>query len=161
MKKTLYLLNLIFFTFFFNSCGYTPIFLTQDSKFVIEKEELQGNKELALDFVNNIKNVQSNSGENKKRLILIVDVKKEKTSSVKDVSGKTTTYKLEVIAETQVKDFLNNELIYSDIFSASLNFENQDQMSDTLRLESIVTQNLLKKLSNDFILRINKFIKPS
>ena len=51
-----------------------------------------------------------------------------------------------------------DKILYADTLESSLNFDVQDQIYDTNELEKIVTQNLLRKISTDLILRINQFV---
>ena len=146
------------FLIFLVSCGYTPIFTSQNVEFKIVKYEISGNEDLANDFVKRISRSQNNKSTDANEIFLSVDAELRKTSAIKDSTGKILTYKLDIIIKAAVKRIGEDKILYADTLESSLNFDVQDQIYDTNELEKIVTQNLLRKISTDLILRINQFV---
>ena len=146
------------FLFFLVSCGYAPIFTSQNVEFKIVKYEISGNKDIANDFVKRISRSQNNKSTDANEIFLSVDAELRKTSAIKDSTGKILTYKLDIIIKATVKRIGEDKILYADTLESSLNFDVQDQIYDTNELEKIVTQNLLRKISTDLILRINQFV---
>ena len=146
------------FLFFLVSCGYTPIFTSQNVNFKIVKYEISGNEDIANDFVKRISRSQSNETNDANEIFLSVDANLSKTSAIKDSTGKILTYKLDMVITAVVKRMGEDKILYADTLESSLNFDAQDQISDTNQLEKTVKDNLLRKISTDLILRINQFI---
>ena len=137
------------------SCGYTPIFSSKNIKFKIVEIQKRGDTNIAGLFAESVKKNQSNL-DNLQKISLIIDASKNKTTLVKDQSGKILSYKLEIIIKANAKRISSNEIIISKELSAASNFDNKDRIYDASNLESKITKDLIKKLSRDLILIINQ-----
>ena len=137
------------------SCGYTPIFSSKDIKFKIVEIQKRGDANIAELFAESIKKNQNNL-DGLEKISLIIDASKNKTTLVKDQSGKILSYKLEIIIKANAKRISSNEIIISKELSAASNFDNKDRIYDASNLESKITKDLIKKLSRDLILIINQ-----
>jgi len=137
------------------SCGYTPIFSSKNIKFKIVEIQKRGDANIAELFAESIKKNQNNL-DGLEKISLIIDASKNKTTLVKDQSGKILSYKLEIIIKANAKRISSNEIIISKELSAASNFDNKDRIYDASNLESKITKDLIKKLSRDLILIINQ-----
>ena len=137
------------------SCGYTPIFSSKNIKFKIVEIQKRGDANIAELFAESIKKNQNNL-DGLEKISLIIDASKNKTTLVKDKSGKILSYKLEIIIKANAKRISSNEIIVSKELSATSNFDNKDRIYDVSNLESKITKDLIKKLSRDLILIINQ-----
>ena len=141
---------------FLNSCtGYTPIFSEKNINFKIEKIEKKGDQKIGNFLVENL-NINQSNADNIEKISLSIYTTKNKTSIIKDKSGKIVSYKLQINIRTIVKIISSNKIIVNENFKGTSNFDNKNQTYETIKLENKITKDLEKKLTTDLILRINQ-----
>ena len=129
------------------SCGYTPIFSSKNIKFKIVEIQKRGDANIAELFAESIKKNQNNL-DGLEKISLIIDASKNKTTLVKDQSGKILSYKLEIIIKANAKRISSNEIIISKELSAASNFDNKDrkkklEISQLSLLQTIISAGLV------------------
>jgi len=139
-----------------NGCGYTPIFSSQNSQFNVAKYEISGDQDLGKIFVNNFI-IPSKKEDVSQKIILLVNIKKNKTAASKDTAGKILSYNLEIDLKANVKNYETNKFMFGYSANEDLNFDTKDRIYDTNKLENKISQDLLQKITNNLILRINKY----
>jgi hypothetical protein len=141
---------------FLNSCtGYTPIFSEKNINFKIEKIEKKGDQKIGNFLVENL-NINQSNADNIEKISLSIYTTKNKTSVIKDKSGKIVSYKLQINIRAIVKIISSNKIIVNENFKGTSNFDNKNQTYETIKLENKITKDLVKKLTTDLILRINQ-----
>ena len=141
---------------FLSNCGgYTPIFSEKNLKFKIQNIQKKGDKNIANLLAENIKRGQKNL-DGLEKIVLSVNASKNKTSLVKDQSGKIVSYKLQINIRAVVKKISSDEIIVDENFTGTSNFDNKNETYDTLNLENKIIKDLVKRLTSDLILRINQ-----
>lgn len=141
---------------FLNSCtGYTPIFSEKNINFKIEKIEKKGDQKIGNFLVENL-NINQSNADNIEKISLSIYTTKNKTSIIKDKSGKIVSYKLQINIRAIVKIISSNKIIVNENFKGTSNFDNKNQTYETIKLENKITKDLVKKLTTDLILRINQ-----
>ena len=158
INKKLKLILLFLSIILLSECGYVPIYSAKDINFNIQNSLLSGDKEIGQDIVNRITRIEPKQKENNKKIILDIYVEKNKSDAVKDKTGKIITYKMEIKIIVKAKLANTEEYFYTERLINSLNYDKQTQISETVNLEKSVIRNIISKLANDIILRINQSI---
>ena len=161
MKKIFYSIFILVAFILINACtGYKPIYSTTYLQFKIVDHEIKGNKLLGnrlyskLNFLSKSKN----NDQNIRTIVLILDVKKTKSSTSKDNSGKILEYKINLNTTVEAKDYLTNKSILNQNFNSSLNYKIQSKYSDTLTLEGKTINDLIDKTYLDILFNLSKNI---
>ena len=161
MKKIFYSIFILVAFILINACtGYKPIYSTTYLQFKIVDHEIKGNKLLGnrlyskLNFLSKSKN----NDQNIRTIVLILDVKKTKSSTSKDSSGKILEYKINLNTTVEAKDYLTNKSILKQNFNSSLNYKIQSKYSDTLTLEGKTINDLIDKTYLDILFNLSKNI---
>ena len=161
MKKIFYSIFILVAFILINACtGYKPIYSTTYLQFKIVDHEIKGNKLLGnrlyskLNFLSKSKN----NDQNIRTIVLILDVKKTKSSTSKDSSGKILEYKINLNTTVEAKDYLTNKSILKQNFNSSLNYKIQSKYSDTLTLEGKTINDLINKTYQDILFNLSQNI---
>lgn len=160
INKKLKIILLFLSIILISECGYAPIYSAKDINFYIQDSILSGDKEIAQDIIDRVTRFERKEKvkENTKKIILEIDVERNKSDAVKDKTGKIVTYKMEIIVDIKAKILDSGNYFYSERLINSLNYDKQSQISETINLEKSVIRNIISKLANDIILRINQSI---
>ena len=161
MKKILYPIIIIAAFILINQCaGYKPIFSTTNIQFKIVDKEIKGDTSLGNRLYSklNILSKSKNDEQNIKNITLILDVRKTKSPTSKDSSGKVLEYKINLNAIVEAKDYLTNKSILKQNFNSSLNYKVQSKYSDTLILEGKTIDDLIEKTYQDILFNLSKNI---
>jgi len=161
MKKILYSIFILASFVLINQCaGYKPIFATTDTQFKIVDKEIAGNTSLGNRLYSKIHALSKskNNEQNIKNITLILDVRKTKSPTSKDSSGKVLEYKINLNAIVEAKDYLTNKSILKQNFNSSLNYKVQSKYSDTLTLEGKTIDDLIDKTYQDILFNLSKNI---
>ena len=161
MKKINYLILPIFLFIFINNCvGYKPIFATTDLQFKIGEYSIEGDKKLGNKIYTKLYNLSKSqkNNPNAKSISLVINSSKSKEGTSKNTSGKILEYKIILITEVEVEDFLTGSKILSQTFTSSLTYKVQDQYSETLKLENKSVENLIEKTYQELLIRISENI---
>ena len=164
MKKIIYLLIPLILLIYINACsGYKPIFGSSsisNIQFEIADYSIKGNKRLGNQIYSklySLSNLNKNNPE-AQSIYISIEVLKDKTSTVKNSTGKILEYKISLNSNIIVKKFLTNDEILSQNFSSSSSYKVQDQYSETVKLENTITKNLLNKIYQDLLIKISENI---
>ena len=161
MRKIIYFILLFIFLILLNNCsGYKPIFAAGNIEFNINKHTIKDNKILGNKFYSKLYNL-SKSNKNKKNsksLNILISAKKEKSTTSKNSAGKTLEYRIVLTVKTIITDAKNDEKIMDEIFTSSINYNVQDQYSDTLKLENKSTDELLDATYRKFLIKFSEKI---
>ena len=158
MKKiSSIIISIIALHFIYACAGYKPIY-TSDLNFEITNYELKTNKKLGKIIYYKLYNL-SNSNKNDdsaQSITLTIDVAKNKTATVKDTTGKILEYRIVITSNILIKDYLTNEKILSQTFSDSSAFKVQDQYSETIKLETKSTENIINTMFQDLLIKMSE-----
>ena len=160
MIKNFNILTLIFALFFLNSCkGYKPIF-TSNLEYAINKYEINGDKKLGNKIYSKLYKLSNRSKTKNdiKNINIIIEVKKENNSTVKNSAGKILEYKVIINTDIIISDARNNDEILKQKFNFSSSYKAQDQYSETKRLENNIINNLLDRTFEDLIIKMSENI---
>jgi hypothetical protein len=142
IKKNIILLSLLFF---FNSCGFTPIYLTNTNvNFSIEQANYTGDREL-----NNFLKVNLNKYKNEKldnKILIEINSEYNKTILSNDSAGEVTNYQL----ETKVVILIKNTNKVINIYENSI-MKNMSDKFEEERYERSIKQNFASSITNKLI----------
>ncbi len=151
--------NLIFLILFasLTACAdYKPIFNASNINFEIVDYSLKGNDKLSNQIYLMLRNASksnTNSLETKK-IYLVVNTSKNKSSTAKDSAGKILGYKINLSTEVTIKNLSTGDMILSENLSFSSSYKVQTQYSETLKLENKSMDNLLDKTFQDLLIKL-------
>ena len=148
MKSLKYLIIFIFFV----SCGYTPIYQTEQlSKFKLEIVNHSGDKKIGRELLNNLQRFKDNKSNNIFDIYL-TSVKKESIVS-KDKKGDPSSYKIELEINLDLIG-KNNDKKFSKKFTRSTTYNSIDNNFELnrykVKLEKNLTSQILKEINNFF-----------
>ena len=142
IKKNIILLSLLFF---FNSCGFTPIYLTNKNvNFSIDQANYIGDREL-----NNFLKVNLNKYKNEKldnKILVEINSEYNKTILSNDSTGEVTNYQLEANVVILIKN--TNKVI--KIYENSV-MKNMSDKFEEERYERYIKQNFASSITNKLI----------
>ena len=160
MKKITYLIISIIFLNFINACvGYKPIYTT-NLKFEIADYSIKSNAKLGKQIYYKLYNL-SKYNKNKpdaKSITVTIDTIKSKNATVKDSAGKVLEYRIILINNIIIKDYLTDDEILNQTFSYSSTYKVQDQHSDTIKFENKSIEDLINKTYQNLLIKMSKSI---
>ncbi len=149
MKKYIYI---ILIPLLFLSCDYKPIYSKKNNyNFMIEKIDLNGDREINNLIDKKLKKFQNK--ENEKKFSISAISSYEKISQSKDLSGKTTDYlviinvSFEIKKENEVKKFTSKEEFLIKNFSNKFDENN---------LEKIKKENLIDLIISRLVIQLSQ-----
>ena len=149
MKKYIYI---ILIPLLFLSCDYKPIYSKKNNyNFMIEKIDLNGDREINNLIDKRLKKFQNK--ENEKKFSISAISSYEKISQSKDLSGKTTDYlviinvSFEIKKENEVKKFTSKEEFLIKNFSNKFDENN---------LEKIKKENLIDLIISRLVIQLSQ-----
>jgi len=137
--------------FFLNSCGYTPLYNSSNEygNFSFNIKALEGDDKINTSITKNLKMLEES--ESKKKLDININTQYSKEAISKNLSGKTSIYRLtvnaifEVYLEDNARTFViskSSEISASDdIFK-----QNRSEINTRENLSKIIVQELITKL---------------
>ena len=156
MKKIIHLLILVILFNFLNSCGYSPIFKTENLKFHVAEYSLDGNERIGNKILSNIKKYSDESATNSQKLNFLINSSQKKEATSKDSSGKILEYKITINVSFQIINLTANNTSIDNNIVQSTNFTVQEQYSETLNSEKKAFNNLIQKISQEIFLTIRR-----
>ena len=160
MKKITYLIiSIIFFNFIYACAGYKPIFST-NLQFEIVDYSIKTNKKLGRQIYSKLYNLsKSNKKDTKTQsIVIIIDVTKNKTATVKDSAGKILEYRILLSSNIIIKDYLTDDEILNQNFSYSTIYKVQDRYSETIKLENKTIKVLINKTYQNLLIKLSESI---
>ena len=161
MKKNIPAIVLIFFLILTSACnGYKPIFGSSNFKFIISEHSIVGDKILGNQIYSRLYRISkiNENNNNAQNLKVLIDVSKEKESTIKNSAGKILEYKITLNTNILINDFLNDEEILNHNFNINSNYKIQDQHFETKNLENKTLENLIDKTYQDILIKISEKI---
>ena len=158
MKKIAYLIISIILLNFINACaGYKPIYTT-GLQFEIADYSIKTNKKLGRQIYSKLYNLsKSNKKDTKTQsIVIIIDVTKNKTATVKDSAGKILEYRILLSSNIIIKDYLTDDEILNQNFSYSSIYKVQDKYSETIKIENKSIEDLINKMYQDLLNKMSR-----
>ena len=160
MKKITYLIvSIILLNLIYACAGYKPIFST-NIQFEIANYSIKSNKKLGKQIYSKLYSLTKSNKKNTdtQSIDIIIDVTKNKTPTVKSSTGKILEYRILVTSNIIIKDYLTDDKIINQNFSASSVYKVQDQYSETITLENKTINNLINKTYENLLIKLSESI---
>ena len=160
MKKITYLIISLIVLNFINACaGYKPIYTT-NLQFEIADYSIKTNKKLGRQIYSKLYNLSKSNKKNAetKSITIIIDTTKNKNAAAKDNAGKVLEYRIILINDIIIKDYLTDDEILSQTFSYSSTYKVQDQHSETIKLENKSIEDLINKTYQNLLIKMTENI---
>ena len=160
MKKISYLIISIIFLNFLSACaGYKPIFST-NLQFEIADYSIKKNKKLGRQIYSKLYNLSRASKKDTKThsIVIIIDITKNKTATVKDSAGKILEYRILLSSNIIIKDYLTDDEILNHNFSYSSTYRVQNRYSETIKLENKAIKDLINKIYQNLLIKLSESI---
>ena len=147
MKKLTSFLFLIFVT----SCGFSPIYLSNENSIIqsVKKIELNGNESLG-ENIKNILNIETNKNN---KFLIIFNSSVEKISISKNSSSATTSFMM--IMDVGISVIDNNEILLEKSFNKNFTYNNRDNKFELLEYERSIEENLINEISDEILLYLS------
>ena len=134
MKKIIYLILSIFLLISVIGCtGYEPIFSSSKLSIKIVEHSIEGDKKLGgkiYSQLNRYFNSPNNNSDTKK-VIILIDTKKDITPTVKNSAGKIIEYRVQIKTKLFMEDFKSNKELINYTINLSSSYKVQDQYFET------------------------------
>ena len=161
MKKIFYSIFILAVFILINQCaGYKPIFSTTNLQFKIAEHEIKGNKLLGNKLYSrlHILSKSKNNEQNIRNITLILNVKKTKSATSKDSSGKILEYKINLNTQVIVNNYLNDDQLLNHNFDYTSSYKVQDQYFDTIKYENKTQDDMINKTYQDLLIKLSEKI---
>ena len=161
MKKITYLIISLIFLSFINACaGYKPIYTTTNLQFEIADYSIKTNKKLGRKIYSKLYNLSKSNknNANAQSIAVSIDITKDKKATVKDGAGKVLEYRIILINDIIIKDYLTDDEILSQTFSYSSTYKVQDQYSETIVLENKSIESLINKIYQNLTIKMSEIM---
>ena len=146
-------LKYIFIFFFLLSCGYTPIYQTdQNSKIRLDIINYSGDKKLGRSITKGIERLKNNKSDNIYDLNLIGS-KKESVAS-KDKKGNISTYKMLIEVDFNLESKENNK-IFSKKFIKETTYNSMNNKFELSQYELNLEKNMISQILQDINIYLN------
>ena len=155
-KKTPLIILFIMFINITACSGYKPIFVSSNFNFEIADYSIEGDRKIGKQIYYKLLN-HSKSNENKgeiKSIYITIKALKEKNATAKDSAGKILEYKMTLNTQVIVKNYLTNENILNHNFILSTSYNTQEQHSETIKLETKSTENLINRTYEELLIKL-------
>ena len=146
-------LKYLFIFFFLLSCGYTPIYQTdQNSKIRLDIINYSGDKKLGRSITKGIERLKNNKSDNIYDLNLIGS-KKENVAS-KDKKGNISTYKMLIEVDFNLESKENNK-IFSKKFIKETTYNSMNNKFELSQYELNLEKNMISQILQDINIYLN------
>ena len=140
-------LKYLFVFFFVLSCGYVPIYQTdQNSNIKLNTINYSGNKKLGRSIVKGIERFKNNKSNNLYDLSFISS-KKESVAS-KDKKGNISTYKLIIEIDFDLKSKENNK-VFSKKFTKETTYNSMNNIFELNQYKLNLEKNMISQILQD------------
>ena len=129
------------------SCGFKKI-NTDENKIFIQDISVIGEKRMSYMLKNNISLISKKEAKDKYNIK--IELTREKKSKIKSKTGKITRYNISVVLNLTMENIDTQEIV-SKIFSRDDDYDVAKIHSDTIYNEANITENIVKKLSDDIV----------
>jgi len=146
-------LKYLFIFFFLLSCGYTPIYQTdQNSKIRLDIINYSGDKKLGRSITKGIERLKNNKSDNIYDLNLIGS-KRENVAS-KDKKGNISTYKMLIEVDFNLESKENNK-IFSKKFIKETTYNSMNNKFELSQYELNLEKNMISQILQDINIYLN------
>ena len=146
-------LKYIFIFFFLLSCGYTPIYQTdQNSKIRLDIINYSGDKKLGRSITKGIERLKNNKSDNIYDLNLIGS--KEESIASKDKKGNISTYKMLIEVDFNLEDKENNK-IFSKKFIKETTYNSMNNKFELSQYKLNLEKNMISQILQDINIYLN------
>ena len=146
-------LKYLFIFFFLLSCGYTPIYQTdQNSKIRLDIINYSGDKKLGRSITKGIERLKNNKSDNIYDLNLIGS-KRESVAS-KDKKGNISTYKMLIEVDFNLESKENNK-IFSKKFIKETTYNSMNNKFELSQYELNLEKNMISQILQDINIYLN------
>lgn len=144
MRKILLLLFLV------SACGYQPLY-TQKEEILFNKITLIGNKKINRKIISSTAiRVDQNNTLNRE---IILDSKKNITTTSRDAKGQPATFKSQIIVSLVIKT--DDKIIKEKVFNETFDYNNITNKYDLSVYQTDIENNLINRIVEDLIIFIN------
>lgn len=133
------------------NCGYQPIYLKSNIDLLVNKFELNGDKNINRKVIS-LLNLKKNS-EDKPGFILELNSEKKIETVAKDKAGKASIYKTTITVKVRLNQ--KEKLIKEKNFVESFVYNNSDNKFDLLQYQKNIEINLTDKISEKIMIFLN------
>ena len=144
----------LFILCLFSNCGYQPLFNKEAQSYSISNFNLEGNKRLGGLLKNNLITVKKDQN----KLTLSINSKKKTSVADKSMTGKVLTNALTIEFEISAID-MNNNVVFSKIYTKTKNYSSADIHTDTLNNEKKLTESLIEIVANELQTDLNSIYR--
>ena len=146
-------LKYLFIFFFLLSCGYTPIYQTdQNSKIRLDMINYSGDKKLGRSITKGIERLKNNKSDNIYDLNLIGS-KKESVAS-KDKKGNISTYKMLIEVDFNLESKESNKT-FSKKFIKETTYNSMNNKFELSQYELNLEKNMISQILQDINIYLN------
>ena len=146
-------LKYLFIFFFLLSCGYTPIYQTdQNSKIRLDIINYSGDKKLGRSITKGIERLKNNKSDNIYDLNLIGS-KKESVAS-KDKKGNISTYKMLIEVDFNLESKENNK-IFTKKFTKETTYNSMSNKFELSQYKLNLEKNMISQILQDINIYLN------
>ena len=146
-------LKYLFIFFFLLSCGYTPIYQTdQNSKIRLDMINYSGDKKLGRSITKGIERLKNNKSDNIYDLNLIGS--KEESVASKDKKGNISTYKMLIEVDFNLESKENNK-IFSKKFIKETTYNSMNNKFELSQYELNLEKNMISQILQDINIYLN------
>ena len=133
------------------SCGYQPLLTEKYQTFNIDTFNFSGDRKLGHMLANRfISNKNS-----KNNLVCKIEIKKDRTISNKDKSGKILEYTLNISLNLEALSTLDGSSVLKKSYSEKRSYKASKFYLDTLSREKIIADDLVKSIANQITNDLN------
>lgn len=161
MKKINYLISILFCLNLLSGCaGYEPIFGSSNLQFKILEYEIKGDEEIGNKLYSKLNNLSKTQKEFSDFTPISLDINsvKNKEEMSANTSGKTIEYKITISTSVEVKNYKTNNIILNQTFNSSVLYKVQKQYSETVKVESRSTEELIQKIYSEILINLSEKI---
>ena len=146
-------LKYLFIFFFLLSCGYTPIYQTdQNSKIRLDMINYSGDKKLGRSITKGIERLKNNKSDNIYDLNLIGS--KEESIASKDKKGNISTYKMVIEVDFYLETKENNK-IFTKKFIKETTYNSMNNKFELSQYKLNLEKNMISQILQDINIYLN------
>ena len=161
MKKISYLFISLILIMNIGACaGYKPIFGSSNLDFKIADYSITGDKKLGNQIYSRLYNLSQTTKNTSgvRNIYILINVSKVKNATAKNSAGKVLAYRINLSTRVTIKDFMSNNQILNENFTASSTYKVQDQHFETIKLENRSIENLINETYQNLLIKLSENI---
>tara|TARA_B100000767_G_C19567519_1_gene451782 strand:- start:49 stop:519 length:471 start_codon:yes stop_codon:yes gene_type:complete len=139
-----------------SNCGFKVVNKSLENNFFIQQINTTGDKRISFIIKNNL--LLNSQKNNQKKLLVKLDVKKNKTIKEKNIKNEITKNQISINIEVKIIQLSNNEEIKFSVNTVG-DYSMEDSYSLSLNNERKLVENLAAKLSKEILKQFNIRIK--